>query len=272
MKKYIAHSFFLRWTFGAFLLAAPTLHADTYYYPNLFDISITFGCNCTCFCETNIVDTNNPVSMFLNANPVASIASTAKMPPSGQTVPPHSTELLSSITPPLYGNSAGTDYTFPPVGWTMTQSSATVNYGLYGYTLFHPVTFNLNYPIVDSLNYYFYAGALPSDTISISTPGEDPLQSQTQFQPYPWDVNLTLQLHNGQLYYMEQQLVVGYDPVYNSQPLTTPVDYVETNSLMTISLYCTNGGQTNILLVYYATITATLLPDNIPAPLNQNIG
>jgi hypothetical protein len=258
-------------SFAAILFAVPTLHADSYYYPNLFDISITFGCNCTCFCETNAVETNNPVSMFLNANPVAWIKSTAKMPPSGQKVPPHYTELLSLTTPPLYGDTVGDDYTFPPVGWTVTQSSATVDHGLYGYTLFHPVIFNLNYPISDSLNYYFYAGALPSDPNS-SPAGQALVQSQTQFQPYPWDVNLTLELQNGQLYYMEQQLVVGYDPVYNSQPLATPVDYVETNSLMTISLYCTNGGQTNVLSVSGATITATLLPDNIPVPLNQNIG
>jgi hypothetical protein len=98
MKKHISHSFWSCLSFGALLLTALTLHADTpiNYNPNLFDISITFGCNCTCFCETNIVDTNNPVSMFLNAHPVASVASTAKMPPSGQTVPPHYTELLSS--------------------------------------------------------------------------------------------------------------------------------------------------------------------------------
>ena len=272
--KYLSRLCWSCLSFGAILLAAPTLHADTpiYYYPNLFDISITFGCDCTCFCDTNTVETNNPVSMFLNANPVAFIKSTATMPPRHQKVPPHYTELLALTTPPLYGDQPGDDYTWPPVGWTWTQSSATVDHGLYGYTLFHPVTFNLNYPISDSLNYYFYAGALPSDPSSIFTPGEDPVQSQTQFQPYPWDVNLILQLQNGQWYYMEQQLVVGYDPVYNWERLKTPVDYVETNSLMTISLYCTNDGQTNILVVSGATITATLLPDNIPAPLSQIIG
>src|ERR1022692_1223780 len=76
--KYLSRLCWSCLSFGAILLAAPTLHADTpiYYYPNLFDISITFGCDCTCFCDTHTVETNNPVSMFLNANPVAFIKST----------------------------------------------------------------------------------------------------------------------------------------------------------------------------------------------------
>lgn len=270
MKRHLLRLFWLCLSLGLFFVPARVLFAQI-YNPNLFDINITFGCNCTCFCDTNNLDTNNPVSAFLNANPVAYIASTAVMPPAGQTVPPHWTELLKNCSPPLYGDAAGDDYAYPAVGWTVTRSSAA-SLGYYGYTPFLPVTFNLNYPLqFNLLDYWFYADALPSDLVSLP-PGRDPVQSQTQCQPYPWDVNLTLQLQNGQLYYMEQQLVVGYDPEFNNQALLTPVDYVETNSLLTISLYCTNGGVTNILQVSGATLTATLLPDNIPAPLDQNNG
>lgn len=265
MKKHVPQSFLLRWTFGAFLLAAPALHGQT-YNPNLFDISISFGCNCTCFCETNTVDTNNPVSVFLAANPVAYIASTAVMPAAGQMVPPHYTELLYSCAPAYYGNYDGTDYPRLPVGWTITQSSAN---GYYGYTPFLQVPpYNLNYPIeFELLNYYFYA-----DKLLPAATGQTPTQSSSTCQPYPWDVNLTLQLQNGQYYYMEQQLVVGYDPEYYSDGIETPVTYVETNGLLTISLLCTNDGVTNVLQVSSATITARLLNNNIPAPLNLNAG
>src|SRR5579862_8523657 len=117
-----SHSFRSVFSLAVFLLTAPVLLGQTFFDPNLFDISITFGCDCTCFCDTNSLHTNNPVSMFLNANPVASISSSATMPPAGQTVPPHWTELLANCSSPLYGDSAGDDYTLPPVGWTVTKS------------------------------------------------------------------------------------------------------------------------------------------------------
>jgi hypothetical protein len=276
MKKYISRSFWPRLSLGALLLAAPALHGQTIQYPpGYFDISISFACNCTCFCETNMVDTNNPISMFLTANPVANIGGDAVMPPVGQVVPPHWTEFMSSTTPP-YGSIAEGDHE----GWTMTRSTIgesgfTYDISEPGFTYgFVPVTFSLNYPIqFTNLDYWFYADLLPPDSASpagdLPIPAVFPSDAATQYQPYPWDVNLTLQLLNGQYYYMEQQLVVGYDPELG---VPTPMNYVETNGLLTVSLYCTNGGVTNLLSVSSATITATLLPVNIPAPLDQTVG
>src|SRR5664279_2443455 len=128
MRKFICHSFLLRWAFGAFLLAACNLQGQTTqgqttipYLPNLFDIRISFGCDCTCNCETNTLHTNNPVSMFLAANPVTAVASsTAVMPPVGQLVPPHWSEFTTTCTPPSYG---GPVTAFAPEGWTSTIST-----------------------------------------------------------------------------------------------------------------------------------------------------
>src|ERR1039458_5233803 len=242
MRKYIVSSFLWRWSFAAFILAAPNLQGQTTvpYLPNLFDISISFGCDCTCMCETNTVHTNNPVSMFLAANPVTAVSSsTAVMPPAGQLVPPHWSEFTATCSPPSYGSSVTT---FPPEGWTTTISSITP----WGFANNVPVAFNLNYPIdFNYLDYLFYANLLSPTT----SPGDQPIPAgaSSSCQPYPWDVNLTLQLQNKQLYYMEQQLVVGYAPEVSSTPYETPVDYVETNSLLTITLYCTNNGVPYIL-------------------------
>jgi hypothetical protein len=134
------------------------------------------------------------------------------------------------------------------------------------------VAFNLNYPIVfPYLDYLFYANTLVPTT---SATGQLPIPTgaSSNCQPYPWDVNLTLQLQNGQLYNMEQQLVIGYAPEVNSAQYDTPVDYLETNSLLTVTLYCTNNGAPYILPVSRFILTATLLPYNIPAPLDLTAG
>src|ERR1039458_283031 len=79
MKTCIFHSFLLRWSFGAFLLAASPLHGQgNNYYPGNFDLEITLGCNCTCFCPTNMDVTNTPIGAFLATNGVINVsASTA---------------------------------------------------------------------------------------------------------------------------------------------------------------------------------------------------
>ena len=259
MKKYIAHSFFLRWTFGAFLLAALTAKAQFIQYdPGLFDVNIAFGCNCTCFCHTNMVDTNNPISVFLAANPPNYVYASGAMSPVGQLVPPHWTEFLP-CNPPTY-DTYGSSHAFSFEGWTTMTGPRISN--LTGNNL--GVTYTPGQPVEFPLRFDFYANALTPYPGSPGNP-QIPTAYLGYCQPYPWDVNVTMQLQNGQYYYMEQQLVVAYFPGEDAPPaLETPVDYLETNGLLNITLLCTNG---TTIDVNSATITATLLPQNIPAPL-----
>ena len=252
MKKYIAHSFFLRWTFGAFLLAALTAKAQFIQYdPGLFDVNIAFGCNCTCFCDTNMVDTNNPISVFLAANPPNYVYASGAMSPVGQLVPPHWTEFLP-CNPPTY-DTYGSSHAFSFEGWTTTGSRIS---NLTGNNL--GVTYTPGQPVGFPLRFDFYANSLTPYPGSPGNP-QIPTAYLGYCQPYPWDVNVTMQLQNGQYYYMEQQLVVAYFPGEDAPPaLETPVDYLETNGLLNITLRCTNG---TLIDVNSATITATLLPD-----------
>jgi hypothetical protein len=288
MKKYISHSFWSCLSIGAFLLAALTAKAQLQYPPGNFDVEISFACNCTCFCDTNMVDTNNPISVFLAANPPTYVYATSAVAPKGQVVPPHWTEFLPLDYPPYdpqaYNLShPGSSHPWDPEGWTETLSTlGGYTYTWYNSTVWLPVTYNPGYPLDFQFTFNFYATNLPPYG---TPPGILPVQPQppvspmtTTNEPYPQDVNVTMKLANGEYYYMEQQLVVGYYPLEDdfNPPTTptydTPVYYQETNGLLTISLYCTNGAMTNILMISGAQITATLLPNNIPAPLNQNVG
>src|ERR1039458_5074027 len=94
MRKYISHSCLLRWSIGAFLLAAPTLHGQIQYYPGNFDLEISFGCNCSCFCATNMDITNTPIGGFLATNGVVNVSGSAVLAASAnsaqeQYVPQH---------------------------------------------------------------------------------------------------------------------------------------------------------------------------------------
>jgi hypothetical protein len=275
MKKYISHSFLLRWGFGAFLLAAPVLHGQVLYYPGNFDLEITLGCNCTCFCATNQDVTNTPIGGFLETNGVTEITASAVLAasvnaPDVQYVPPHWVLLYppdvdfegwmqTEAVPALAANTHGT--------LTQTYASPGRNFGnpIYPYPL---VPFNYFEQPMDSL-------PPPADTTSgtfVSQPEPFPPPIN---QPYPWDINVTNTLLNGQLYVMEQQLVVGPYPPYWGQTagttnLETPVAYFETNTLLNISVYCAENGSN--LPVYYPTVTATLLPNptgNIPLPFDD---
>lgn len=286
MKKYISHSFWSCLSIGAFLLAALTAKAQLQYPPGNFDVEISFACNCTCFCDTNMVDTNNPISVFLAANPPTYVYATSAVAPKGQVVPPHWTEFLPLDYPPYdpqaYNlSNPGSSHPWDPEGWTETLSTlGGYTYTWYNSTVWLPVTYSPGYPLDFQFTFNFYATNLPPDNPIAHPNGILPVQPQppmspmtTTNEPYPQDVNVTMKLANGEYYYMEQQLVVGYYPLEDYPPTyDTPVYYQETNGLLTISLYCTNGAMTNILMVSGAQITATLLPNNIPAPLNQNVG
>jgi hypothetical protein len=267
MKKYISHSLLLRCSFGAFLLAAPIIRADSIirYNPGLFDVNIAFGCNCTCWCETNDVDTNNFISVFLAANPPYYVYASGAMAPVGQLVPPHWTEFLPN-NPPAY-DTYGSWHSFYFEGWTYTGSQIP---NTTGNNL--GVTYTPGQPVDFPLRYEFYANGLTPYSTSVGGPGDPqvPLAYAGMVQPYPWNVNVTMQLQNGQYYYMEQQLVVAYFPGEGAPPtFETPVDYVETNGLLNITLLCTNG---DAIDVDSATITAILLPPNIPPPLTIAAG
>lgn len=278
MKKYISRSLWSCCTFGAFLLAALTARAQLQYPPGIFDVGISFGCLCTCWCETNRVDTNNPISVFLAANPPLSISASTAVAPVNQMVPPHWTEFLPLPNPPYDPNAslpipAGSQHTFDIEGWTWTTST------LPGYTstlspnnqssTWLPVSYNPGYPLAFQVPFNFYAHPLPPKPGSIPS-GQLPLQDPTAIQPYPQDVNVAIYFSNGEYYYMEQQLAVGFYPYEDyPPPLETEVNYVETNGLLSITLLCTNGLPID---VSSATIKATLLPDNIPGPLSLSAG
>lgn len=248
---------------GAALGAQNTSH----FLPGYFDINITLGCDCTCWCETNYTATNNAVGAFLWSNPVTNVSAVATLAPQGQWVPPHWT-----MFPPTPLDAPG--YAWPELeGWTQTQYSDS----RYGATdpFWENVIFNLSVPINLKFPFTYYpynpydlSSPLPSLPAAQPT-GVEPVQSQTDFQPYPWDVNVTMLLSNGQYYYMEQQLAVGYWPK-DGGLLDSPVTYSETNGLLTISLLCTNDQPIDLS---YATIGAYLLDDgNIPPPLTVTAG
>jgi|GEM_PF-2633048 len=277
MNKNMSQSFRLFFSFSVLLLAAPRLPAQIQYYPGNFDLEITFGCNCSCFCPTNLYVTNAPVGGFLATNGVQSVSGSAVLaasatPGQEQYVPQHWALLYPGYP------SLGFE------GWTATETvpaNVAGMHGTGGLTYTSPRNFSnpiFPYPVVP-FNYY----EAPLDPLTTAFTGvglnvdlPSPFPPPVK-QPYPWDVNATLILQNGQLYAMEQQLVTGPYPPYWGETVgvnyfETPVTYVETNSLLTISLYCTNGGQTNLLYVSYPTITATLLPNpvgNVPLPLND---
>src|ERR1035437_5830954 len=256
MKKHISHSFLLRCSFGALLLAASTLHGQVNnYYPGNFALEISFGCNCCC--DTNSA-TNNPVGGFLATNGVINITGRADLaagPTVVQYVPKHWALL----------DSGNLDFE----GWTKTEP-APVAYGTLSQPLSPAANFSnpiYPYPLIP---FNYYEG--PLDPLTTANAGVGAYVDQPELlplgtsQPYPWDVNATMTLQNGQLYVMEQQLVVGPYPPYwgvtaGTTDLETPVTYLETNSLLTISLYCVGNGTTNLLAVSYPTITAELLPN-----------
>ncbi|MCX6922633.1 MAG: hypothetical protein NT154_05370, partial [Verrucomicrobia bacterium] len=111
------------------------------------------------------------------------------------------------------------------------------------------------HPII-AFNYY------EDSLTTLGSPPGDPILS-LPFQPYPWVVNATMHLQNNQTYAMEQQLVVPPSPVAWGK---TPVTYIETNGLLTITLLCSTCNCCP-LLVNNTFIRATLDPVNIPPPL-----
>src|SRR5579859_7990687 len=114
MKK-ISHSFLLAWSVGAFLLAATDLRAEVTYPPGNFDLEITLGCNCTCFCPTNMAVTNTPIGAFLATNGVSFVSGTSALsaPAVGtQYIPPHWA---------LLGSSQSMELNFE--GWTQTRTA-----------------------------------------------------------------------------------------------------------------------------------------------------
>ena len=249
------------------LAALPTQAQYSIFSPSgVFDINITLGCDCTCWCATNNIATNNAVGAFLASNPVKWVYANASLAPLHQVVPPHWTLF------PGANYTTPADDPFYLEGWTETTSYYPLSWGT-GLQLLSP-PFNLSVPINFAFPFYYYQDALPA--LGGGTgPGDNPVQNQIAPQPYPWDVNVTLQLANHQLYVMEQQLAVGYWPLdYDlsftpAQELDSPVDYSETNGLLTITLQCADGTPVQIVS---ATITATLKSLNIPLPLNEALG
>jgi hypothetical protein len=246
--------------------AALPAQAQLQYPPGNFDVTISFGCNCTCYCESNGAAVNNPIGAFLAANPVDHVSSTTKMPLANQLVPPHWTLFPPAPFTPPY--AAADCYPFYLEGWTITHSAISANGHLNPDP--KPVSgFNFQTPINFKVPFRYYEDLLTQAGIA---PGEQPVPSlqATRPQPYPWDINTTLFLQNGQEYNMEQQLAVGYFPRECAPPaLDTPVHYEETNALLRITLICDDG---NLVNINNATITAVLDNVNIPPPLDETLG
>lgn len=243
---------------------AATVRADQLRFPpGLFDLGVSFGCDCTCFC-TNSTATNGPVGAFLTANPIVGVVAADTLAPLGQWVPPHWT-----IFPVDY-TIADTEPFFLE-GWTTTQATAARRGTSLSYPNPTPLStpFNFSTPISFLFPFEYYQGPLAS----IAGPGRLPVLSQTDSQPYPWNIEATLVLANGQSYHLEQQLAIGYWPLEGNDfgpPLDSYVDVVETNGLLEITLLCTNGLP---IQTAGATIRATLLDDgNIPAARNTTAG
>src|ERR1019366_4091275 len=67
------------------LAALPTQAQYSIFSPSgVFDINITLGCDCTCWCETNNTATHNAVGAFLASNPVQWVYGNASLAPLGQ--------------------------------------------------------------------------------------------------------------------------------------------------------------------------------------------
>lgn len=249
------------WILAGNLAAATMTALAVQYPPGNFTAQIAFGCDC----DTNNGAMDTPVSDFLAGNPVVSVTSSTKMPPANQVVPPHWTLFLPAPFVPPY--AVPDCYPFYLEGWTKTLStiSAVGN----TYPVQTPVTVPPMAPIDFKVPFQYYqdvAAASADPTGKLPVPS---LQA-TGPQPYPWDINTTLTLQNGQKYVLEQQLAVGQFPNECAPPaLETPVVYEELNGLLRISLKCADG---TLITVYNATITATLENVAIPPPLNETIG
>ena len=243
--------------------------------PGTFDVNISFGCNCTCWCETNSAATNNPIGVFLAANPFISFYAWVTNPPVGQYVPPHCTIFPT----PINGLPCEPPYALPDLypfyleGWTETEFQlAAFCYGTSNIN-----NFNFNNPINVEVPYLYYEDALSFSGPPNPFPVPDPVLSNPPApQPYPCDVNMIMHLANGQSYYMEQQLAIGYFPYeyeFPLAPLKSPVDYSETNALLSFTLLCTNGDLNGYAVpISGANISAYLDTNNIPQPPDFSVG
>jgi uncharacterized repeat protein (TIGR03803 family) len=233
-----------------------------------FDVNIAFGCDCTCFCDSNTTAANNPVGAFFLANSVSHVACTTTMPLAGQLVPPHWT-LFRPATPPYCEP-------FYLEGWTQTGSSV----GSLGYLtpFWQEVTgFNFLNPLNFQVPFEYHEDLVTPAGVGSGGQPVPSLQA-TRPQPYPWNINTTLRLQsvvnplNYEVYVLEQQLAVGF-PAEECEPplLDTPVYWRETNGVLRITLLCTTNGISTPVDIHKATIIATLENVNIPPPLDQTV-